>query len=382
MNIQDIKNFLENEQLLLQLKLNCEVPSNIKKNKPIFKEILDKYEWLENSSEILYLLKNKNNLENLHIFCPVCGKKNKFLTNSLGYRKHCSTRCSSLDPLVKNKLENTNKERWGYKHPAQSPIVKQKHIDTNMKRRGVPSPLNIKEIHKKGVDKAATKEIRDAVRKTKQERYNNPNYHNFEKAQETYFRKTGYKITFSNPNVREKSRKAFNKKYNSNSYFGSEEFQKMNHDPEYINKCLIKQYETKKKNKSFYTSSPEKRILIKLKSKFSDLNHIYYDKERYPFFCDFYIPILDLFIEYHGNWTHGKEPFNYNNLNHRKIIENWYKKSKELNVFGKKKDYYLSAIFSWAVADPLKLATFKKNNLNYKIFYTEEEFLKWFNNLV
>ena len=31
--------------------------------------------------------------------------------------------------------------------------------------------------------------------------------------------------------------------------------------------------------------------------------------DLYPFHCDFYIPSLNLYIEYNGSWTHGKHPF-------------------------------------------------------------------------
>ena len=35
----------------------------------------------------------------------------------------------------------------------------------------------------------------------------------------------------------------------------------------------------------------------------------------------------------------------------------------------------------WAKYDPLKLQTFKKNKLNYKIFYNIEQFKNWYNKI-
>ena len=163
MNIDDIRNFLENELLIRNLNLNTKIPSNLKVNKPILKEILNKYKWLKNSNELIYLIKHKDELENLRIFCPTCGNKNKFGTQIYGYARHCCVRCSTLDPLVQKTLSNTSIVKYGTKHPSQSSIIKKKHEDTNMKRRGVKSPLQIKEIHDKGVKKAATKEIRQKV---------------------------------------------------------------------------------------------------------------------------------------------------------------------------------------------------------------------------
>ena len=168
MNITDIKKFLENELLIKQLKLDTDVPSNLKINKPIIKQILNKYNWLQNANELIYLIKHKNELENLHIFCPVCNNKNKFRCKTIGYLQHCSTRCSTLDPLVQKKASDFSMKKWGYKHPSQSPIVKKKHEDTNLERRGVRSPLQIKEIHDKGVKAAATSEVRQKVRKRKE----------------------------------------------------------------------------------------------------------------------------------------------------------------------------------------------------------------------
>ena len=40
-----------------------------------------------------------------------------------------------------------------------------------------------------------------------------------------------------------------------------------------------------------------------------------YKDSRYPYNCDFYIPCLDLFIEFQGYWTHGEHPFNPNDIN-------------------------------------------------------------------
>ena len=59
MNITDIKKFLENELLIKQLKLDTDVPSNLKINKPIIKQILNKYNWLQNANELIYLIKHK-----------------------------------------------------------------------------------------------------------------------------------------------------------------------------------------------------------------------------------------------------------------------------------------------------------------------------------
>ena len=45
--------------------------------------------------------------------CPICGKPTTYISMHKGYLKHCSTSCSSLDPNVQNKLENTSKIKYG-----------------------------------------------------------------------------------------------------------------------------------------------------------------------------------------------------------------------------------------------------------------------------
>jgi hypothetical protein len=93
-----------------------------------------------------------------------------------------------------------------------------------------------------------------------------------------------------------------------------------------------------------------------------------YKSKLYPFACDFYIKSLDLYIEYNGNWTHGKESFDKDNLEHQSIVEAWKSKSTK---------FYKNAIYTWTDLDVRKLETFKKNNLNYKIFWNLEEVEDW-----
>ena len=110
-----------------------------------------------------------------------------------------------------------------------------------------------------------------------------------------------------------------------------------------------------------------------------------YKSELYPWKCDFYIPEIDLYIEYQGLWTHGVKSFNYNgiqynchcpydpnNLIHQEVIKQW--KNKNTN-------FYNSAIETWTVKDVLKRETAKKNNLNWIEFFTIKDFNDWYEQL-
>ena len=118
--------------------------------------------------------------------------------------------------------------------------------------------------------------------------------------------------------------------------------------------------QTMLRNNSFKQSKTELMLLDYLKSEYPDLIYQYKDKERYPFKCDFYIPSLDLFIEYNGYWTHGLHPFNpLNKEDNLKLLKWKTKESKQ----------YKTAIKVWTITDPLKRETAIKNNLNFIEFW-------------
>lgn len=122
------------------------------------------------------------------------------------------------------------------------------------------------------------------------------------------------------------------------------------------------------RNNSFKQSKTELMLLDYLKSEYPDLIYQYKDKERYPFKCDFYIPSLDLFIEYNGYWTHGLHPFNpLNKEDNLKLLKWKTKESKQ----------YKTAIKVWTITDPLKRETAIKNNLNFiELWYNAFENLE------
>lgn len=135
-------------------------------------------------------------------------------------------------------------------------------------------------------------------------------------------------------------------------------------------------YNTKRKNHSFNTSKEEDFVYLKLQLKYKNVLTQYKDNLRYPFACDFYIPSLDLFIEYQGHWTHGiynhkiLGPYNPNNLEHQKVLKIWRNKNTK---------YFNQAIYTWTILDPKKQQFIEKNNLNFIKFYSIREFMEWYN---
>ena len=130
---------------------------------------------------------------------------------------------------------------------------------------------------------------------------------------------------------------------------------------------LAKQYETKKRNKSFNSSSIEDIYYNQLVEKYGKDDVIrQYSDERYPFACDFYIKSLDLFIELNLHWSHGGHLFDETNGEDMIKLNRWQEKAET-------SDYYKNAIQTWTVRDVAKHENALKNNLNYAVYYDESE---------
>lgn len=102
-----------------------------------------------------------------------------------------------------------------------------------------------------------------------------------------------------------------------------------------------------------------------LLQKYSDVKRNYNKDSRYPFHCDFYIPEKDLFIELNAYWSHGGHWFDSTNQEDLNKVEYWKSKNN---------DFYDYAIKTWTISDAKKRETVIKNQLNYLVFWSKEEF--------
>ena len=193
------------------------------------------------------------------------------------------------------------------------------------------------------------------------------NPENVIKIQNTIIKNYGVDNISKLPDHNIKSKITCIKKYGVDNYNKTEE-------------CKRKIIITKKRNKNFGKSKEEDTIYKLLLTKFKKVER-QYQSEKYPFACDFYIPELDLYIEYQGYVAHGKEPFNPSNKNHIEILNFYHKKELERMKIIKKLSQYTEYIKTWTISDPLKRETAKKNNLNYLEFFNMKQFMEWFNNL-
>jgi hypothetical protein len=135
-------------------------------------------------------------------------------------------------------------------------------------------------------------------------------------------------------------------------------------------------YETRRKNGTITTSSPEEATYAQLCALFSTEDVVrQYKSKLYPFHCDFYIKSLDLYIELNLHWAHGEHLFDKYNKYDLEKLTIWQSKADAGN------NYYKRAITTWTIRDPLKFETAKKNNLNYIVLYNDNEIVSYLNSL-
>jgi hypothetical protein len=359
MNLQNLK------EIILKYKdkilLRGQQSYQLTQNKLLFKEINSKYDNVFKSvQEIIYLIENFNNLENLHIFCR-CGNKNNFIRYKIGYNMHCCHECSNSDPdvILKNSI-NVSKA-CNNKTKEEKAIISNKMIITKQNRTKEQKQITFER------QSAATKRMWNSF--TEQDITNLGNKISKAHANRTLEQKREAVLKHNN---------TMNLKTDEEKRLILEKISKKLRMPE-VQKRIIN---TKKKNGTCGNrSKSEMRCYELLKSKFSDTEHSYIDEKRYPFNCDIYVPELDLFVECHFGIFHYKKPFNPNNKEHLKQLNDLKIKEQLKIKSGQKLTQYTQIIQTWTKRDPLKLKTFIDNKLNYKIFYTEEEFIEWFNSL-
>jgi len=178
-----------------------------------------------------------------------------------GMLKKYGHKYSAHVPEIQQRKEQTNIKKYGHKSPAGNPAIRQKSLNTNMQRYGTQFPQKITEIKKKIVKTNITKYGVDNPAKSSEVK---------EKIKQTCIKRYGVEYSLQSSEVREKG------------------------------------YETSKKNNSFSKSKEEESFLKYLKI-FDDklIPHV-----KHPVLghnIDYYLPTLDLWVQYDGVYWHGKE---------------------------------------------------------------------------
>lgn len=204
------------------------------------------------------------------------------------------------------------------------------------------------------------------------------------KARETCMRNYGVEYALSSKEVRKKAENTLKELYGVDNYAKSAKYHKTMKENFATGEPQRKQYETKKKNNTLGHSVSIAELKIKnlLEQKFGidDIIHQTAQYKElfkiYPWNCDFYIKSLDLFIEYQGDWRHGKKPFDKNDKECKKLLSKWYRKYQNSN-----NDIYLTAFHRYTIKDPKKRRYVKEHNINWKELWSMQEAIDFINSL-
>ena len=321
----------------------------------------------------------------VHPKCPVCGNFTKFYgSKKLMFANHCSNKCTQLDDETKIKFKQTCLKKYGVDSPMKSSKIKEKSKQTCLEKYGVENISQFFETKEKYKQTCLEKYNVDNPFKLEKTKINSHSKEAKEKQRKTCLEKYGVENSFQSEEVRQKYKENYKRKYGVENPFQNEIIK------EKIKQTCLEKYgvdraiknplisnkviNTRIKNNTWTTSKLEEKLYLYIKEKFPSVIRQYKDKERYPYFCDFYIPELDLFLELNGTWTHGNHPYDMNSKEDNSILNIWKEKSKEHPM-------YLAAIKTWVVSDVNKRNKAKENHLNFKEVWNLDEGKEFINNL-
>ena len=325
-------------------------------HKGYYNYLINRFKDSESINETIYRIVNK--LEKRPV-CPICGKKLKYITFAYGFQKHCSVKCEMQDPQTFEKAKLNSISKYGVDHYSKTDEFKEKYKQTNLKKYGYDNPNKSKEVQNKRIQTCKEKYgvinvgqdeiIKQKIKNTHIQRHNCEHYTNSEKMKETQRNRYGG-LLYTQTEQSKYRAKQLNEYKRLFGYYNSADWKLKQQEKS------KKEYITKKKNNSFYSTKIEQQFKEYLEQNFPNDFEYQYKSELYPFNCDFYIKSLDLYIEIQGNWTHGDHPFDENNQEDIDKLNLWKSKNTK---------YYQNAINTWTNLDVRKRNIAKQNNLNY-----------------
>ena len=314
--------------------------------------------------EIYYRL--KNNLKKRPV-CIICGKPVKYTSGH--YAKFCSKECQYSDlgkKITKEIKIKSNLEKYGVEHTSQLKEVTdkrtksradhvneiQQHVRESLyKKYGAYDVMHIPHILQKIKNTNLKKfGVEFPLQQLKKE-----NSEIYQKISQTCINKFGVDSLLKNKEVREKIKQTNIQKYGVDNPLKNKEIWKKSQDN--------RQISSKSKLENNFLN------YLKLKYEPDDIITQYKSKE-YPYYCDFYIKSINLYIEIQGHWTHNDHPFDINNLNDQLIMDIWRTKSLS-------DKYYKNALNTWTIKDVEKRNTAIQNNLNYLEIFGKTDLNKY-----
>lgn len=339
MGLRDILiDLLENKFKGNKQKFVCSI-KNSKSLLELRNLIIDSSLFLVNPSWSQRLYHTLNNLEKIHL-C-YCGKEVKFFDLSKGYNKYCSPECRHNSKEMREKIEKTNLERYGFKTPGENKDIKNKVKQTNLERYGYESHNSseiVKEkkkqvcLEKYGVENVSQVDfVKEKRKETFLERFGveNPNQNeNIKKKKKEYFlEKYGVEWFTQDKEIREQQTRTLKKGIYENLVKSIENDDKVKvlfSQEEYMekrnlsflclkcNKTFLDQTDHKPRCLDCYPlykgfSFMEKEIVSWLKEEFKIINIIENSRKIIPpYGLDIYLPDYNLAIEFNGLFWHSE----------------------------------------------------------------------------
>lgn len=276
------------------------------------------------------------------------------------------------------KAKETCLQRYGVTSPLKSEIFKQKSKETCLKKYGVEYtgqiPEKIEKTHKACLEKYGV----DSVFKV--QKFRNQSLDTCIKKYASDEDDINSIVNIGQLKyVKDKIKNTCLEKYGVENPMQTQYYKNLISSILSSNEIQEKIYNTKLLNNSFNVSYQEDVCFDLLKEKYSDCIR-QYKSELYPFNCDFYIPSLDLYIEYNRSHYHHYHPFDINDDNDINELNRLKEKAENSNAHKNgKKSQYDNIIYTWTILDAKKRNIAQQNNLNYIEFWNINEVKEWIN---
>lgn len=228
--------------------LMTETSNGLFKKEPVFSKCFPELYKDIMSAEICA---NKSFSERLFIYfnphatglCKVCGRPTKFRNFKSGYPIYCSSKCSNSDPdkketcrqtvinrygvenvskssVVKDRICNTFKEKYGVEWVGQSKEVQAKQKATCIEKYGVPTPFQMDDFQEKSIQTRRKKYGTDYAVQSQEVK---------SKITASYIDKTGFTNPSYNPDVIDKRRETNFKNFDGKWFTQTDEMTQSNH---------------------------------------------------------------------------------------------------------------------------------------------------------
>lgn len=325
-------------------KLNCNYFRSkwMSTHKYLFDYLNTLYDDSTSIYETLYRL--KNNIEKRPT-CKICGSSVNF-SKQYGFSTHCSAKCSALDKETVNNRRKTFIEKYGVSSYTKTEDYKQKVKDISLKKYGA-------EHYTK------TNSVKEKQKNTVLQKYGKSSFFETtlfkQKSKQTCLQKYGVEYATQSDVSKQKSIQTCLSNYGTKYYVMTSD-------------CREKAKNAQMAQKGYTGSKKENKIYSELKQYYPDIIREYKSKE-YPFFADFFIPSLNLYIEFNGMWVHCSHAYDETSEEDQKILRQWQNKAQTSS-------YYKRAIKIWTGSDVEKRNYAKEHNLNWLECWSEKELIE------